>query len=29
VLLVYGILKSGRPFNPSFGANRLDFEDGI
>lgn len=29
VLLVYGILKSGRPFNASFGVERLDFQDGI
>jgi hypothetical protein len=29
VLLVYGILKSGRPFNPKFGVKRLDFQDGI
>lgn len=29
VLLIYGILKSGTPFNPNFSANRLDFEDGI
>lgn len=29
VLLIYGILKSGRPFDPSFGLNRLDIQDGI
>jgi len=29
VLLVYGILKSGQPFNPTFGVNRLDIQDGI
>lgn len=29
VLLIYGILKSGTPFNPTFGAQRLDFQDGI
>lgn len=29
VLLIYGILKSGTPFNPQFGAPRLDFQDGI
>lgn len=29
VLLIYGILKSGTPFNPHFGAKRLDFQDGI
>lgn len=29
VLLIYGILKSGTPFNPHFGAQRLDFQDGI
>ncbi|HWR88202.1 MAG TPA: IS110 family transposase [Acidiferrobacterales bacterium] len=29
VLLIYGILKSGTPFNPQFGAKRLDFQDGI
>jgi transposase len=28
VLLIYGILKSGTPFNPQFGVQRLDFEDG-
>lgn len=29
VLLIYGILKSGTPFNPLLGAQRLDFQDGI
>jgi transposase len=29
VLLIYGILKSGAPFNPNFGAQQLDFQDGI
>lgn len=29
VLLIYGILKSGTPFNSQFGAQRLDFQDGI
>jgi transposase len=29
VLLIYGILKSGRPFDPQFGAARLDLQDGI
>jgi hypothetical protein len=29
VLLIYGILKSGKPFDPHFGAQRLDFQDGI
>jgi transposase len=29
VLLIYGILKSQTPFNPHFGAKRLDFQDGI
>ena len=29
VLLIYGILKSGTPFNSHFGAKRLDFQDGI
>ena len=29
VLLVYGILKSGRPFNANFGVKQLDFQDGI
>lgn len=29
VLLIYGILKSGTPFNPMFGAQRLDLQDGI
>jgi transposase len=29
VLLIYGILKSGTPFNPQFGVQRLDFEDSI
>jgi transposase len=29
VHLVYGILKSGTPFNPAIGAMRLDFQDGI
>jgi hypothetical protein len=29
VLLIYGILKSGAPFNPYFGAQQLDFQDGI
>ena len=29
VLLIYGILKSGVPFNPQFGAQQLDFQDGI
>jgi transposase len=29
VLLIYGILKSGTPFNPQFGVQRLDFQDGI
>ena len=29
VLLIYGILKSGTPFNPQFGAQQLDFQDGI
>lgn len=28
-LLIYGILKSGMPFNPHFGAQQLDFQDGI
>jgi transposase len=29
VLLIYGIVKSGVPFNPQFGVHRLDFQDGI
>jgi hypothetical protein len=29
VLLIYGILKSGVPFNPNFGQPRLDLQDGI
>ena len=29
VLLVYGILRSGTPFNPQFSATRLDLQDGI
>ena len=29
VLLIYGILKSGLPFNPNFGQPRLDLQDGI
>jgi len=29
VLLIYGILKSGAPFNPQFGVQQLDFQDGI
>ena len=29
VLLIYRILRSGIPFNPQFGAQRLDFQDGI
>jgi transposase len=29
VMLVYGILKSGRPFNANFGVKQLDFQDGI
>jgi len=29
VLLIYGILKSGTPFNPHFGAQQLDLQDGI
>jgi len=29
VLLIYGILKSGAPFNPQFGSQQLDFQDGI
>jgi transposase len=29
VLLIYGILRSGMPFNPQFGAHQLDFQDGI
>lgn len=29
VLLVYGIVKSGIPFNPNFGPPRLDLQDGI
>lgn len=29
VHIVYGILKSGMPFNPAHGVARLDFQDGI
>lgn len=29
VLLIYGVLKSGTPFNLHFGAKRLDIQDGI
>jgi hypothetical protein len=29
LLPIYGILKSGAPFNPPFGAQQLDFQDGI
>ena len=29
VLLIYGILKSGMPFDPRFGVRHLDFQDGI
>ena len=29
VLLIYGVLKSGTPFNPRIGIPRLDFQDGI
>jgi transposase len=29
VMLVYGIIKSRKPFDPHFGFNRLDIQDGI
>lgn len=29
VLLIYGILKSGTPFDPQYGSRQLDFQDGI
>ena len=29
VLLIYGILKSGTPFNPQFAVQQLDIPDGI
>jgi hypothetical protein len=29
VHLIYGILKSGIPFNPNFSVRSLDIQDGI
>jgi transposase len=29
VLLIYGVLRSGRPFDTNFSRARLDFQDGI
>jgi transposase len=29
VLMIYGIVKSGIPFDPNFGAPKLDIQDGI
>lgn len=29
VMMIFGILKSGVPFNPNHGAGKLDFQDGI
>jgi len=27
--LIYGVIKSGQPFDPKFYTARLDFQDGI
>jgi hypothetical protein len=27
--MIYGVLTSGKPFNPDMGRSRLDFQDGI
>jgi len=27
--LIYGVIKSGQPFDANFSVNQLDFQDGI